>query len=142
MNKKRCNVVMALLLTPCVCASENMITEKRYKTDDINELRRIVTEEQKKASYNCTEMIFVFDCDEVLIHRIGHECGSNNFKQWRELFVKEIAKKTTNKELLGTYKSIIYKNHIKMKVDSKMPDFVNEIQRAGIKCVVLTSKNK
>ena len=141
MNKRICKATVALLVTPCVCASEHLIYQKGYQTSTINGVRNILkTKVINQPWYKPDKTLFLFDCEGVLIHRIGNECGNCNSPQWNKLFGDTIRKTSGAREKLGRCKSIVYINHIKMLVDTEMPKLVQEVQQAGIKCLVITAK--
>lgn len=141
MNKRICKATVALLVTPCVCATENSISHKGYETSTINGIRDILkTQVINQPWYNPEKTLFLFDCEGVLIHRIGNECGNCYSPNWNKLFVAAINKDTETSAKMGLYKSIIYKQHIKMLVDTEMPQLVKEVQKEGIKCLVITAK--
>ncbi len=141
MNKRICKATVALLLTSCVCASEHLVYQKGYQTSTINGIRNILkTKVINQPWYKPDKTLFLFDCEGVLIHRIGNECGNCNSPQWNKLFGDTIRKTSGAREKLGRCKSIVYINHIKMLVDTEMPQLVKEVQQEGIKCLVITAK--
>ena len=123
-----------------VMATENNNLTERYEANTLDEVKDIVTEIEKRTGNDKKKKLYIFDCDEVLIHRIGNECGAPHFGEWRQYFLNYFWENEQRRPCFGKYKSIVYRDHIKTLVDQQMPAFVRELQNAGNKCVVLTSK--
>ena len=134
------NITIPILATAMLFTEPYVQAESPIRdAETLDEIKAIVQEVETNNEYAGKKKLYVFDRDEVLIHRIGNECGSKHFKKWRALFLEYFWKDAQEKPQYGLYKSMVYRDHTKTLVDDHMPEFVQELQKAGNKCVVLTS---
>ena len=115
-----------------VMATENNNLTERYKASTLDEAKNIVTDIEKRPGNAQKKKLYIFDLDEVLVHRIGNECGSPNFPKWRDLFIKRFWKDKEMRPSFGLYESIITRDHIKILVDKKMPEYVSTIKSSKV----------
>ncbi len=101
-------------------------------TDSID----VVKEELSKADKNT---LVIFDCDDVLIHKTDALFSKKNEKEFNKC-VKNILMKNPLAILsLHEFVGIVFESVDQILVDEKLPEIVSNLQKNGVKVIVLTA---
>lgn len=141
MSKKIC---MLLALSAITIKAGNVIAGENsvygiHEAKSVDEMQKIIDRLTTTTEFDAKKTIGIFDEDNTLVYRYGPEVGNGDMKQWSQLALKILGSEK-NKNSIGKWKQTYYRDHIKLLVDQKLPEFVRGLQDTGIRCAVLTSK--
>ncbi len=140
---KKISMLLALFSVVIECenvmAGENSIYGINV-ADSVDDMQKIIDQLTTMKTFDAKKTIGIFDEDNTLVYRYGPEVGNGDMKQWSQLALKILCFDKKNPNNIGKWKQTYYRNHIKLLVEQKLPEFVKGLQDKGIRCAVLTSK--
>lgn len=122
-----------------VIAGENTVFGL-HVADNVEQMQKIINQLTTTKDFDAQKTIGLFDEDNTLVYRYGPEVGNGDMKQWANLAKTVLCSGENKNSYIKKWKQIYYRNHIKLQVDPKLPEFVTGLQEKGVRCAIITSK--